>query len=281
LQNRVSNIDGRVTNIENNGGGKPNPYFNATDTSSGDGAVVNAAVPGASDGSTAAGSGAVTTGNYATSVGSNSSAADNAVAVGGNAAATTGSVAIGQGAQATGTNSVALGQAAVADRANTVSVGSATTQRQITNVAAGSQATDAVNVSQLTSAVSGLGGGASVDSTTGAVTGPSYQLSGGTYSNVGDALSGLDNRVNAANQAINNLAKGAYSGIAAATALTMIPDVDKDKTLSLGVAGGTYKGYQAVAIGGVARITQNIKMKAGVGYSSGGTTAGVGAAYQW
>jgi autotransporter adhesin len=281
LADQVSNIDNRVTNLESSGGGSSNPYFNATDTSSSDEAVINAAVPGTGQGSTAAGAGAAASGDYATALGSNSSAADSAVAVGSGASAASGSVAIGQGAQATATNSVALGQGSVADRENTVSVGTGTSQRQITNVAAGTQATDAVNVSQLTPLVNGLGGGASVDSTTGAVTGPSYQLSSGTYSNVGDALSGLDNSMNAANQAINDLTKGAYSGVAAATALTMIPDVDKDKTLSIGIGGGTYKGYQAVAIGGTARITQNIKMRAGVGMSSGGTTAGVGASYQW
>ncbi|WP_376776939.1 YadA-like family protein [Paraburkholderia youngii] len=287
LQNEVSNVNSRVTNIENNGGSGgnggsgSNPYFNATDTSSDDSAVVNVAAPGTGAGSTTAGSGAVATGDNGTAVGSNANASDSAVAIGSGAAASSGAVAVGQGAQATASSSVALGQHSVADRENTVSVGSAGRQRQVTNVAAGSQATDAVNVSQLTTVVDGLGGGASIDPTTGAVTGPSYQLSGGTYSNVGDALSGLDDRMNAADQAINDVARGAYSGIAAATALTMIPDVDKDKTLSIGIGGGTYKGYQAVAIGGTARITQNIKMKAGVGLSSGGTTVGVGASYQW
>ncbi|WP_429570941.1 YadA-like family protein [Paraburkholderia sp. JPY419] len=287
LQNEVTNVNSRVTNIENNGGSGgnggsgSNPYFNATDTSSDDSAVVNAAAPGTGAGSTTAGSGAVATSDNGTAVGSNANASDSAVAIGSGAAASSGAVAVGQGAQATASSSVALGQDSVADRENTVSVGSAGRQRQVTNVAAGSQATDAVNVSQLTTVVDGLGGGASIDPTTGAVTGPSYQLSGGTYSNVGDALSGLDDRMNAADQAINDVARGAYSGIAAATALTMIPDVDKDKTLSIGIGGGTYKGYQAVAIGGTARITQNIKMKAGVGLSSGGTTVGVGASYQW
>ncbi|SCK39947.1 Head domain of trimeric autotransporter adhesin [Variovorax sp. HW608] len=226
------------------------------------------------DGSVAVGANATVT----------SAAATNAVAVGADTQVSAASgTAIGQGASvaAAATGGVALGQGSVADRANTVSVGTATNQRQITNVAAGSQATDAVNVDQLTSVVNGLGGGASIDSTTGAVTGPSYQLSDGTYSNVGDALSSLDNRVNAANQAIGDLSRNAYSGIAAATALTMIPDVDKDKKLSLGIGAGSYKGYHAFAIGGTARITQNIKMRAGLGRSGSGTTAGVGASYQW
>ncbi|WP_279607982.1 YadA-like family protein [Burkholderia ambifaria] len=80
---------------------------------------------------------------------------------------------------------------------------------------------------------------------------------------------------------INDISRNAYSGIAAATALTMIPGVDPGKTLSFGVGGASYKGYQAVAMGGEARITENLKMRAGVGLSSGGNTFGVGASYQW
>ncbi|KHK52941.1 hypothetical protein PI87_18705 [Ralstonia sp. A12] len=88
------------------------------------------------------------------------------------------------------------------------------------------------------------------------------------------AIGGLQNQV-------DDLSRNAYAGIAAATALTMIPGVDPGKNLSLGIGSASYKGYQAVAIGGEARITQNIKMKAGVGLSSGGTTVGAGASYQW
>ncbi|SAL18241.1 putative trimeric autoransporter, BpaB [Caballeronia terrestris] len=59
------------------------------------------------------------------------------------------------------------------------------------------------------------------------------------------------------------------------------PDVDANKTLSIGIGGGTYKGYAATAIGGTTRITQNIKVRVGAGWSSNGTTVGAGAAYQW
>ncbi len=61
----------------------------------------------------------------------------------------------------------------------------------------------------------------------------------------------------------------------------MSPEVDKDKTIAVGIGGGTYRGYQAVALGATARITENIKVRAGVGMSSGGTTAGIGASMQW
>ncbi|WP_143297035.1 YadA C-terminal domain-containing protein, partial [Burkholderia pseudomallei] len=80
---------------------------------------------------------------------------------------------------------------------------------------------------------------------------------------------------------VDNVARAACGGSAAATALTMIPEVDKDKTIAVGIGGGTYRGYQAVALGATARITENIKVRAGVGMSSGGTTAGIGASMQW
>ncbi|MBN3805707.1 hypothetical protein GXB81_22010 [Paraburkholderia sp. Ac-20336] len=163
-------------------------------------------------------------------------------------------VAMGANASATGQNSVALGSGSVADRDNSVSMGSAGNERQVTNVAAGTAPTDAVNVSQMNNSVA---------------------------QGVQQAKGYTDQRINDTNNAINGVARGAYSGIAAATALTMIPEVDPGKTLSFGIGAGTYKGYQAVALGGTARITENIKVKAGVGLSPGGTTAGIGASMQW
>lgn len=76
--------------------------------------------------------------------------------------------------------------------------------------------------------------------------------------------------------------RNAYGGIAAATALTMIPDVDQGKTIAVGIGTANYKGYQATALGVSARITQNVKVKMGAGYSAGGdTTWGGGMSYQW
>jgi autotransporter adhesin len=79
------------------------------------------------------------------------------VAVGANAnSRASGGAAFGTGAQALGTNSVALGANSIADQDNTVSVGSEGAERRITNVAAGIAPTDAVNVSQLGSAIDGV-----------------------------------------------------------------------------------------------------------------------------
>ncbi|WP_039599232.1 ESPR-type extended signal peptide-containing protein [Ralstonia sp. A12] len=127
----------------------------------------------------------------------------NAIAMGVNARGTADNgIAVGQNAdvQATATGSVALGSGSIASAANTVSIGNTTTQRKLVNMAAGTQATDAVNVSQLTPVVTALGGGASIDPNTGAVTGPTYNLTnGGPQTTVGGALAALDNGLSTAN----------------------------------------------------------------------------------
>ncbi|MFV0919476.1 YadA family autotransporter adhesin [Ralstonia nicotianae] len=203
-------------------------------------------------------------GTHATAMGAAASAGgDQSVATGHNAqSGGDSSVAMGANAKATATanHAVAVGSGSVANRANTMSVGSAGNERQITNVAAGVQGTDAVNVSQLSQAV---------------------------YAAVGDLPAGTtarqytDEQIGMVRQGISQVARGAYSGIAAATALTMIPDVDQGKSIAIGIGSATYKGYQAVALGASARISHNLKAKMGVGYSSEGTTVGMGASYQW
>lgn len=80
---------------------------------------------------------------------------------------------------------------------------------------------------------------------------------------------------------LNEIARNAYSGTASAIALTMVPEVDANKNLAIGVATAGYKGYQAVAVGFSARVTQSLKVKLGAGISAATTTVGAGAAYQW
>ncbi|WP_175914633.1 ESPR-type extended signal peptide-containing protein [Burkholderia metallica] len=148
----------------------------------------------ANHGSATSGQSSIAIGAYASSTGAGS------IALGGsNTASGSNSVALGIFSSAGGTNSVALGVGSVTAADNTVSVGSATLKRQIVNVAAGTQATDAVNLSQLQPVVTALGGGATIDPTTGAVTGPTYTLTnGGTHTTVGGALGALDNSLSTA-----------------------------------------------------------------------------------
>ncbi|MFX1715856.1 ESPR-type extended signal peptide-containing protein [Paraburkholderia sp. A1RO-5L] len=129
-----------------------------------------------------------------------------------------GSTAVGIQSLATANDSVALGSGSVANLTNTVSVGSdgtatravvnpdgstsyVTSQanaRRVVNMAAGQSDTDAVNVSQLKGVTSALGGGATVNAD-GSVAAPTYALSGGTYTDVGSALTAVD-------QGVTNLA---------------------------------------------------------------------------
>ncbi|MFM0503318.1 YadA-like family protein [Paraburkholderia caffeinilytica] len=80
---------------------------------------------------------------------------------------------------------------------------------------------------------------------------------------------------------MNEIARNAYSGTAAALAFTAVPEVDANKNLAIGVGTAGYKGYQAVAVGLSAWVTQSIKVKLGAGISSATTTVTAGAAYQW
>ncbi|WP_350029669.1 YadA-like family protein [Caballeronia sp. ATUFL_M2_KS44] len=158
--------------------------------------------------------------------------------------------AIGANSQADADNSVALGASSVSDRAQTVSVGAAGSERQITNVAAGTQDTDMVNVNQLNDAVS-------------------------------SANSYTDQQVGAMQGAVDGVARNAYSGIAAATAMAMVPNIDQDKTMSVGVGGASYQGYAAAAVAVNLRVTQNLVLKAGAGTSRNGTVYGANASYRW
>ncbi|QAU23063.1 transporter [Dyella sp. M7H15-1] len=205
----------------------------------GDSSIANGAI------ATALGGGAQAQGDVTVAVGSSAHAmVANAVAVGAssNASGST-SVAIGASASASAANAVAIGANSVADRANSVSVGSSTTQRQIANVAAGTQANDVVNVSQLQPTLTALG--ATLDTTTGAVTGPSYTLTnGGTFTTVGAALTGLDTAVtnNTTNishltSSLNNGTVGLVQQSAAGASLTVGANTDGTAVNFTGTAG--------------------------------------------
>ncbi|WP_193101697.1 beta strand repeat-containing protein [Burkholderia sp. Z1] len=168
--------------------------------------------------SVASGGNAVGLGNNATASAGNSAALGNyatsgaigSIAIGSTAKVVSGaaaSIAIGQAANvaATADNAVALGANSSATRASTVSIGAAGSERQLTNMAAGTATTDAVNVSQLQGVTNALGGGASVDASSGAIVAPTYNVQGGTQNTVGDALDALDGGLKTAQGDITNL----------------------------------------------------------------------------
>ncbi|MNH70609.1 Adhesin YadA precursor [compost metagenome] len=156
----VTNLDGRVTNIEdtiNNLVPTQVKYLKVNSTSAGSIATGSEAIAigpdsvASGDNSLAAGKGAASSGLGSIAMGNNADASgDGSVATGSNAKASgENSTAIGNGALSSADNSVALGANSLADRANSVSIGSAGNERQITNVASGTEDTDAVNLAQL------------------------------------------------------------------------------------------------------------------------------------
>ena len=152
----------------------------------------------------------------------------------------------GNAAQATGSKSVAIGGGASASATNSVAIGEGSVANESNTVSLGSSG----NERRITNVAPG-------QAATDAVNMQQFQ-------------SGM-----------SDLARNAYSGTASAIALTMVPEVDANKNLAIGVGTAGYKGYQAVAVGLSARVTQSLKVKLGAGISSAATTVGAGAAYQW
>ncbi len=101
-------------------------------------------------------------------------------------------------------NSVALGYGSTATEANTVSIGNTSIKRRIVNVANGTADHDAATVGQLKRIASAFGGSIGVDAN-GNPAAPSFNVQGGEYRSVGDALSALDSSVNDADKSIGAL----------------------------------------------------------------------------
>jgi autotransporter adhesin len=197
--------------------------------------------------------GATASGTHATAMGATSSASGVQSVATGFAAQSTGTnaVALGANATASGSNAVALGAGSVATEDNTVSVGSAAQQRRITNVANGTAAGDAVNVGQMTEALSQVGNQA-----------------------VQSANAYTDNQFNKMNNKMNSL------GAAAMAATSLIPNARAEGNFQMSAAAGTYGGAAAVAVGANYWVNDRVLVNAHVTRATGngastGASAGV------
>lgn len=133
--------------------------------------------------------------SYAVALGVSTYANTWGVAVGQQASAANYDTSVGALTSTTGSNSVAIGyESSDYGRSNTVSIGTPGSERTLSNLAAGTQGTDAVNLNQLSSVASTLGG--SFDSN-GTYVPPTYTLSSGTYSTVSAVFTNLDTRLEA------------------------------------------------------------------------------------
>lgn len=191
-------------------------------------------------------------------------------------------MALGRDANTSAVGGVALGADSVANRAGlngaaealsgtvvtstagAVSIGDVGAERQITNVAGGTQATDAVNLRQLSSVntnlstqignvTNALGGGASYNSQTNVFTGPTYQLRGIVYTDIGTALTALEGAIGGGG--VGGLAATNTSGKADAaasgadsTAVGYGANAAYDNSTALGNGATTTRANQ-VAIG--------------------------------
>ncbi|WP_262780572.1 YadA-like family protein [Acinetobacter guillouiae] len=183
--------------------------------------------------------------------------------------------------------------------ANKVNVGKVTidgTTNKVSGLANGeitSSSTDAINGSQLhqtnSSVAQHLGGGSTLNKD-GSIGAPTYNVAGGTFHNVGDALGAIDTRVSNLEQAfydtnknMDDLRNDTYAGIAGAMAVGNLPQPTEAgmSMVSAGVSG--YRGETAVAIG-VSAITDSNKIvwKMGASADSRSNIGGaVSMGYQW
>jgi hypothetical protein len=75
--------------------------------------------------------------------------------------------------------------------------------------------------------------------------------------------------------------KDAYSGIASVAAMANIPAPAPGKSYSLGLGFGNFEGQNAFALGGAARLTENVSIQASVGHSDDNNTVGAGVGFSW
>ncbi|EDR9410907.1 autotransporter adhesin SadA [Salmonella enterica subsp. enterica serovar Havana] len=215
------------------------------------------------------------------------------------------SVAIGSGSIAAAENSVALGTNSVADEANTVSVGSSTQQRRITNVAAGVNNTDAVNVAQLKASEAGsvryetnadgsvnysvlnLGDGSGGTTRIGNVSAAVNDTDAVNYAqlkrSVEEANTYTDQKMGEMNSKIKGVENKMSGGIASAMAMAGLPQAYAPGANMTSIAGGTFNGESAVAIG-VSLVSESggwVYKLQGTSNSQGDYSAAIGAGFQW
>ncbi|SUB23111.1 autotransporter adhesin [Avibacterium avium] len=223
-------------------------------------------------------------GKYSTAVGYNSKVgkdAENSVAIGANNEVNTANTyALGSNIKQTVANSVFLGNKAASAGVNTgnvsyqgrnnanvagvdnvvgvVSVGNENETRQIQNVAAGvisATSTDAVNGSQL------------------------YD----THKNINRLENAVTNMGNELGNRINHVDRKLRAGVAGAVATAGLPQAYIPGKSMVAVAGGTYRGENAIAVG-ASRISDNGKVilkLTGSSNSRGDLSGSVGVGYQW
>jgi len=135
-----------------------------------------------------------------------------------------GSVSVGGGSQASGTNSTALGENATATGSNSVSLGQGSVADEENTVSVGSSSVQR----RITNVANGQNASDAVN-----------------YGQLNQLRSDM-------NSSINQVAKAAYGGIAAAMAMPNMTPSGPGKTV-VAAGAANYKGYNAIAAGATYR----------------------------
>ena len=89
------------------------------------------------------------------------------------------------------------------------------------------------------------------------------------------------NQYNALQNSMTSNFNNLKSGVAGVAAAVNIPGLNKDQDFNIGLGGGTYQGYSAMAVGANVRIYDNISMKVSGSSGGGQTSGGLGFAIGW
>jgi len=230
---KYAELDGRVGELETGGG--------SGGGGGGDGG--GSVGPGTGgDGSLVVGDGSAASGENSSAIGQGSAASgDGSTAVGQGSNASGGnSSAIGQGSNASGSNSSAIGQGAVAsgDSSTAIGQGSSATGSGSVAIGAGSVATEANTVS--------FGDGTAEGNRR------LVNIADGVNASDAATKGQLDRAINGMQGQINDVAKNAYAGVAAAMAMPNLTPSQPGKTV-VAAGAANYKSGSAIAAGATYR----------------------------
>ncbi|ECG8958459.1 autotransporter adhesin SadA [Salmonella enterica] len=197
------------------------------------------------------------------------------------------------------------GADANAQGADSVAIGSSTQQRRITNVAAGVNNTGAVNVAQLKASEAGsvryetnadgsvnysvlnLGDGSGGTTRIGNVSAAVNDTDAVNYAqlkrSVEEANTYTDQKMGEMNSKIKGVENKMSGGIASAMAMAGLPQAYAPGANMTSIAGGTFNGESAVAIG-VSMVSESggwVYKLQGTSNSQGDYSAAIGAGFQW
>ncbi|WP_370546326.1 YadA-like family protein [Edwardsiella tarda] len=241
---------------------------------------------GQGDYNTALGSSSRTHGSAASAIGADADAhasADNSIAVGDDAQANApyataigvsghasayNSLALGSASQADNINSVAIGANSRTNRANSVSIGAAGNHRQLTDLSAGTQASDAVNVAQMSNSHRAMM----------TIEHDDIRSANTRIDHLGKLFSGQIAHLQQQMTQQHNQSNG---GIASVAAMADIPYTNQ-QTFSTGLGVANYRNANAVAVGAQYRLTPRTDIRLASAWDNrDGEVIGAGIAYGW